>query len=82
MGLCAFRHIFGKERQGAHALRLPVLDLAAVDVALTALAALAIAKAGGWSYWLVLALLLLAGIALHRIFCVNTTLNMWIFGRV
>lgn len=32
---CSFRHVFGRPREGVHTLRLPVLDIAVVDLALT-----------------------------------------------
>lgn len=78
--LCKHRHVFGKEGEGAHAFR--VFGLAAVDVAATLALALAISMASGARYWIVLAALTALAIVVHRIFCVNTALNVRIFGLV
>lgn len=77
---CPHKHIFGKEREGFHALRM--FDLAVWDVVGTVVIAWALAVWFGWGIgWTILAAFALA-IVLHRLFCVNTTINMMIFGRV
>ena len=73
--LCQYRNIFGKPRQGAHAMRIPVLDWALVDTALTVLAAALVTWLSGASFWLVLLVLFIVAIALHWLFCVPTRLN-------
>lgn len=83
-GACKYRWIFGKEGEGAHSLRL--FDVAVVDVALTiAGGALLTASTGEITrvrFATVTASLFLIGIALHRVFCVNTTVNKALFGVV
>jgi hypothetical protein len=92
-GLCKHRWIFGKEGEGAHSLRL--FDVAVVDVVFTLAGAALLAAAtggggGGWGlpgspvlrFAAFAASLFLLGIALHRLFCVNTTVNKAIFGVV
>lgn len=80
MSLCKFRHIFGKEGEGVHAIRL--LDIAVLDLFFTVLAACLISFFTGWHAITVLITLLILGILLHRVFCVNTTVNKAIFGDV
>lgn len=84
LDLCKHRWVFGKEGEGAHSLRL--FDLAVVDVAFT-LAGAALFAAGtgrftGPRFAAAAAALFLLGIALHRLFCVNSTVNKAIFGVV
>jgi hypothetical protein len=75
--LCQYRHVFGKEREGVHALRL--FDVALVDVAFTILGAYLISKFGNFGFWSTLCALLISGIILHKLFCVKTTLNEILF---
>ena len=75
---CAYKDIFGKPGTGAHSYRF--MGFAIVDVALTVLVAMLTAWAFGiplvWSLvgWF------LAGIFLHWLFCVRTTVDKLIFG--
>jgi len=74
---CPFADLFGKPNEGIHKPR--IFGLAAVDVLLTVLAAKFIAARGKKNFGKVLLQLVAAGIALHRIFGVNTALNEKIF---
>lgn len=74
---CDLKNIFGKPKEGAHSIRL--LNFAIVDVILTVLA--------GWiismifkvnMLWTVICLFII-GILLHWYFCVDTTLNKFIY---
>lgn len=69
MQLCAFSDVFGAARTGVHSIRL--FDVAVVDVVLTLVAAYYLAVRYRQSYWVVLILLLAAGVAAHRLFCVK-----------
>lgn len=77
-GLCRFRHALGAPRAGFHSVR--VLDVAVLDVVGTVLVAVPLARALGARLPVVIAALFLAGIALHRLFCVDTTLDRLLFG--
>ena len=77
-GLCQYRHLLGVEGKGPHAYRLG--GIAVVDVALTLVAAGVICYFSGWSFWVILLSLFLLGIVLHRLFCVKTTVDKWLFG--
>lgn len=78
--LCQYKNVFGKEREGVHAVR--IFDVAIVDVVLTFIAAYLIHIISGWNLILVTILLFILGIIAHRLFCVNTKVNVLIFGEV
>lgn len=77
---CKYRHIFGKEREGAHSIRL--FDVAIVDLGLTVVGGILLAIFMHWNVLLTLAALFVLGIIMHRLFCVNTKINQILFGRV
>ena len=77
---CPYKNIFGKENEGVHSYRF--LNLAIVDVILTIVGAFMLSYFFKFNFFLILILLFLIGIVLHRIFCVNTTINKLIFGYV
>ena len=75
---CPYKDIFGAPDTGVHSYRF--MDIAVVDALLTVLAAALFA----WGFripfgWTLLGLFIL-GILLHRVFCVRTTLDTYIFG--
>ncbi len=85
MTLCKYKDVLGIPKQGFHKTRL--FGFALYDILGTIIIAFLIAfffyknnllKA----FLIILLILILLGIILHRIFCVNTTLNMMIFGKV
>jgi hypothetical protein len=78
--LCKYRHIFGVEGQGAHSIR--ILDIAVVDTLATLLVGALIAYYAKLNVYLVWLVLFVLGILLHRLFCVNTTINKTLFGTV
>ena len=84
MSLCGLRNILGEPNSGLHKLRL--FNIAIIDVILTLLLArfnqVVFHKLFPYSYGVWLIITFLSGIVLHRIFCVNTTINMAIFGKV
>ena len=78
--LCQYRDILGKSGEGIHSYRL--FGVAIADVVMTIIAA--------WLLWrfvfpkthflIILALFFLAGIILHKLFCVRTTIDSLLFG--
>ncbi len=88
VGLCKYKDALGVPGKGFHAKR--VMGFAANDVYGT----IGIAVVITLILWLVykkpllktfvisLIAVFVLGILLHRLFCVNTTLNMMIFGKV
>jgi uncharacterized membrane protein YcaP (DUF421 family) len=78
MKLCKYKHIFGKERQGFHALRL--FDFAVLDIVGTIIIGFLLAKHFKLNILLVIMLLFILAIFMHRLFGVNTKLNTMLFG--
>ena len=80
MNLCKYRNILGRVNKGIHKYKL--FGISIVDVLLTIGLAYLISIIFNWNYWYTLLGLFILGIILHRLFCVNTTINVLIFGRV
>ncbi len=78
-GLCKYRDVLGAPGTGVHAHR--VAGIAAVDLGLTVLAAAVIAWWFDWPFGYVFIGLSLTGIAVHRAFCVRTTVDQILFGQ-
>jgi uncharacterized membrane protein len=76
--LCKYKDVFGRPREGAHAYR--IFNVAVVDVITTVVVAFLIARAFGFVFWKSLVVLFLIGIISHRMFCVRTTVDRWVFG--
>ena len=77
LGLCRYKDIFGRPREGAHAYR--IFDIAVVDVVATIIAAFLVARVFGVAFWKSLVGLFIAGILSHRAFCVRTTVDKLVF---
>jgi hypothetical protein len=77
MNLCAYKDVFGAPKTGVHRYRL--FGVAVVDVLATVLLAWLVAKTTGHRMLVVLPLMFLLGIVAHRLFCVRTTVDMWLF---
>ena len=77
---CQYSDIFGKVGEGVHSYR--VFNVAVVDVLLTVLLAYVIKLfMPNTSFILILVAMFLVGIAVHRIFCVKTTVDKLLFGN-
>lgn len=75
-----FKNIFGKEGEGAHSIRL--FNIAIVDVIFTIIGAYLINLYFKINFLIIFIILMIIAIILHRLFCVNTTLNKIIFGEI
>ncbi len=83
MSYCPFKkysEIFGKVNEGIHSYR--IFNIAIIDVISTIIGALVISIIFKINFGLILIFLFLLGIVLHRLFCVNTTINKMIFGII
>lgn len=80
LDLCHYKDIFGKPREGAHAYR--IFDIAVVDVVATVIVAFIINRVFGFIFWKSLVVLFIVGIISHRLFCVRTTVDKWIFPNI
>jgi hypothetical protein len=77
MNLCKYRDIFGKVGTGVHSFRF--LNIAIVDTLLTLAAAYVINSYLQSNLLIVFFILMLFSIAIHRAFCVETTLTKMFF---
>lgn len=77
--LCAYANKLGEPNKGVHR---HFLGLAIFDLLGTVLIALAIAHYSKVNFWLIFGIIFLLGVVLHRMFCVNTTVNKLIFGQI
>jgi hypothetical protein len=75
--LCPYKYIFGEPNKGVHSHRL--FDLAIVDVLGTVVIAYGISKYFKKEFKEVLLAVFLLGIILHRLFCVRTTIDKFLF---
>jgi uncharacterized membrane protein len=77
--LCDYSEILGKIEKGVHSYR--ILDVAIMDVVMTMIGAYSLQKTflKKYEYYQVLLGLFLLGIALHRLFCVRTTVDKLLF---
>jgi len=75
---CKYKELLGKVGEGVHSIRF--LNIAVIDVFLTFIAAYIIYSFNRKiNYFLILILLFIAGIILHRLFCVRTTIDKLLF---
>lgn len=78
MTLCEYKNMFGRPKEGAHSLRL--MNVAIVDLVLTMLFAYWVARRYDYEFTYTFGVIFMMGIVVHRLFCVNTTVNTMIFG--
>lgn len=80
--LCKYHNLFGEPDKGVHSYRF--FGFALVDTVMTVIGALVLYKifGNGRDAWAWLLGLFLVGIVVHRLFCVNTALNVKLFGPV
>jgi len=79
MDLCKYKDMFGKVGEGAHKYRIPILDIALVDTVMTLVLGIFLAWFFRWSYWITIVLVFVAGILAHKMFCVKTRIDRFLF---
>jgi hypothetical protein len=78
-----YRYVFGKEGEGVHSYRL--FDIAIIDVIFTIIGAGLISyifNLNVLDFILITITLFIAGIILHYLFCVETTINKAIYSFI
>ncbi len=75
--LCPYKYIFGEPNKGVHSHR--IFDLAIVDILGTIVIAYGISQYFNKDFKEILLVLFLLGIILHRLFCVRTTVDKFLF---
>jgi len=76
-GLCKYKNALGRPGKGLHSYR--IANIPVVDVALTVLMAYIISIITKCNFGLILVGCFLLGIVLHRMFCVKTTIDKFLF---
>lgn len=84
--LCQYKNLLGKPNQGIHSLRIGKNiigknGIAVFDIGLAILLALIISKLFNISFLMALIYSILLGILLHRLFCVETTIDQMLFNK-
>lgn len=85
-GLCKYKDLFGKPKQGVHSTR--IFDLAVMDIISTIVGGFIIGyiiRRFVYPWWSIPATIMglfVAGIILHRAFCVRTTVDKLLFPNV
>lgn len=80
MDLCKYSDIIGKPKEGIHSYR--IFDISIVDVAVTILFIIFLYYLLNKSFMYIFTVVILIGIIVHKLFCVNSTINMLIFGKI
>lgn len=81
MSFCKYKDIFGKPNEGVHSYRL--FNIALIDLILTILLIWIIKYFNkNIKLWKIIMTVLILTILIHRMFCVNTTINKLIFGEL
>ena len=73
---CKYRHIFGIEGQGAHSYR--IFNIAIVDFVGTIILGIILSKITTANIYLSIIIMFLLGILLHKLFCVKSTVNVYL----
>ena len=76
---CKWKNALGEPKKGIHSYR--IFNIAIADVLLTLLAAGLIAWFFHQNFFLILFFLFILGIVLHYLFCVKTTVHLFLFGN-
>jgi hypothetical protein len=81
MDLCKYSNIFGEPNTGLHQYR--IFDLAVIDILFTFIAAYILYYVFKYriNYFVIASCLFLLGIIMHRLFCVKTTVDKFLFGQ-
>jgi hypothetical protein len=75
--LCDYRNIIGKPNEGVHQYRF--MGIAIVDVTVVIVFAFLLHYFYHFHFIYTLIILFLLGIIFHRIFCVRTAVDRWLF---
>jgi hypothetical protein len=76
-GLCKYKDYFGQPGKGVHSYR--VFGIAMVDVLFTILGSVLLAYLFEWDTGYTILGVFFLGIVLHRLFCVRTTIDRFLF---
>jgi len=77
LGLCKYKDMLGEPKKGVHSYR--IFNIAIVDVIMTIIGAYIISWLSKYPFWIVLGSLFVLGIICHRLFCVRSTVDKFLF---
>jgi len=77
MNLCKYKDELGEPGKGIHSYR--IFNIAIADMVMTIIGAYAISYFFKYSFLWTFIWFFLLGVALHRIFCVKTTMTLFLF---
>ena len=77
IGLCKYKDIFGRPKEGGHSYRL--FNIAIVDVLFTIIGGIIFSWLFNIVMWKSIIGLFILGIFFHRLFCVKTTIDKLLF---
>lgn len=76
LSLCEFKDILGIPNQGIHSIRF--MNIAIIDVLMTIFVAIILSHILNEKFVCICSILFILGIVLHRLFCVNTTVDQYL----
>ena len=76
--LCKYKDSLGKPKEGIHSYRL--FNIAIMDLIFTIIGSFILSYIFKKPFFLIFIIIFLLGIFLHKIFCVDTTINRLLFG--
>jgi hypothetical protein len=76
-GLCKYKNAFGKLNTGIHSYKIGGVSV--LDFGVAAIAAYLLSLLLRTNFLTTLILFLILGIIIHRMFCVRTTVDKWLF---
>ena len=79
MSFCGYKNMFGEPNKDSHKYRIPVINLAFIDVLLTVIIGYSISNYFSYSFISVMLILISISILAHRLFCVRTTVDKFLF---
>jgi uncharacterized membrane protein len=80
MSFCKHKDIFGKPNEGVHSYRL--FNIAIVDLVFTIIGAYLLSLYfTNYNFFTILFVLLVLALLLHKLFCVDTTVTVAVFGE-
>jgi uncharacterized membrane protein YcaP (DUF421 family) len=87
MNLCQYKNLFGAPRTGVHSYRISIVDVATIDLLMTVGVAYIISKYAfdkdtkktNYPFWITFLIIFIIGIIAHRLFCVRTTVDKFLF---
>jgi len=78
MNLCKYKNIIGEPNTGLRK-KYRIFDVAVIDTVVTLLAVYLISYFSGYSFLYTLVITFIVMIILHRLFCVRSTTDRWLF---